>query len=100
LVSKTYSPDDPTFQDYWRQRNTRLRATADRHGRLAPRQRGLCPGRHQAFENGEALHIHHVVPKQWGGTGDPANLRLVHANGHRQLQRPLGVRRWREPCTW
>jgi RNA-directed DNA polymerase len=102
LVPKSYSPDDSTLQDYWRQRNTKPRATADRHRRLARHQQGLCPGCHQALENGEALHIHHVVPKQQGGMDDPANLRLVHANCHRQLHStsaPPGVRRLLEPCT-
>jgi RNA-directed DNA polymerase len=102
LVPKTYSPDDPTLQDYWRQRRTRPRATTDRHGRLARRQQGRCPGCHQALDNGEALHIHHVVPKHQGGTDDHANLRLVHATCHRQLHStsaPLGVRRLLEPCT-
>jgi RNA-directed DNA polymerase len=102
LVPKTYSPDDPTLQDYWRQRRTNSRATTDRHGRLARRQQGRCPGCHQALDNGEELHIHHVVPKHQGGTDDPANLRLVHATCHRQLHNtsaPLGVRRWLEPCT-
>jgi RNA-directed DNA polymerase len=102
LVPKTYSPDDPTLQDYWRQRRTTPRAMTDRHGRLARRQQGRCPGCHQALDNGEGLHIHHVVPKHQGGTDDPANLRLVHATCHRQLHStsaPLGVRRWLEPCT-
>jgi RNA-directed DNA polymerase len=102
LVPKTYSPDDPTLQDYWRQRRSSPQALADRPRQLASRQQGRCPVCHQLLENGEDLHVHHVLPKQHGGTDDLANLRLVHANCHRQIHStsaPLGVRRWLEPCT-
>jgi RNA-directed DNA polymerase len=102
LVPKTYSPDDPTLQDYWRQRRSRPQALADRPRQLASRQQGCCPVCHQRLENGEDLHVHHVLPKHHGGTDDLANLRLVHANCHRQIHStsaPLGVRRWLEPCT-
>jgi RNA-directed DNA polymerase len=102
LVPKTYSPDDPTLQTYWRQRRTRLHAVAESHEPLARRQQGLCPVCHQTLENGEALHIHHVVPKQQGGTDVLGNLRLVHHPCHRQIHSssaPLGVRRLLEPCT-
>jgi RNA-directed DNA polymerase len=102
LVPKTYSPDDPTLQDYWRQRWSRPQALADRLRQLAYRQQGRCPVCLQVLENGEALHVHHVLPKQRGGAEDLANLRLVHATCHRQIHStsaPLGVRRWLEPCT-
>jgi RNA-directed DNA polymerase len=102
LVPKTYAPDDPTLQAYWRQRRTRLHATAEGHEPLARRQQGLCPVCHQTLENGEALHIHHVVPKKQGGTDVPGNLRLVHHPCHRQIHStsaPPGVRRLLEPCT-
>jgi RNA-directed DNA polymerase len=102
LVPTTYAPDDPTLQDYWRQRRSRAQATAGRAGQLARRQQGLCPVCHQALDNHEELHVHHVVPKKHGGTDDLANLRLVHHNCHRQIHStsaPLGVHRWLEPCT-
>ena len=62
----------------------------------------LCPGCHQALDNGEDLHVHHVRPKHHGGTEDLTNLRLVHQTCHRQIHSssaPLGVRRLLEPCT-
>jgi 5-methylcytosine-specific restriction endonuclease McrA len=102
LVPTTYAPDSPTLQDYWAQKRSRAQPTAGRAGQPARRQQGLCPVCHQALDNGEDLHVHHVVPKQYGGTDDLANLRLVHYNCHRQLHStsaPLGVRRWLEPCT-
>jgi len=53
LVPTTHSPDDATLRDYWRQRRHRTQATAGRAGQLARRQHGLCPGCHQALDNGE-----------------------------------------------
>jgi RNA-directed DNA polymerase len=102
LVPTTSSPDDPTLQAYWTQRQSRAQATAGRLGQLAWRQQGLCPVCHQILENGEDLHVHHVVPKQDGGRDDLANLRLGHHTCHRQShssRAPLGVRRGLEPCT-
>jgi len=102
LVPTTYSPDDATLQDYWSQRRNRAQVMTGRSGQLARRQYGLCPNCHQALDNGEEVHVHHVVPKHHGGTDDLANLRLVHQNCHRQIHSisaPLGVRRLLEPCT-
>jgi RNA-directed DNA polymerase len=100
LVPTTYSPDDPTLQDYWRQRRARPQVAEFRRRPLVQRQHGLCPVCHQHLENGEELHIHHVVPKKSGGTDDLANVWLVHHPCHRQIHSssaPLGVRRWLEP---
>jgi RNA-directed DNA polymerase len=102
LVPTTYSPDDPTLQDYWQQRRAKPQVTAFRRRQLVQRQQGICPVCHQHLENGEELHMHHVVPKKSGGKDDLANLRLVHHNCHRQIhssRAPLGVRRLLEPCT-
>src|SRR5215510_11414348 len=62
----TYSPDDPTLQDYWSRRRRGTQTTAGRSGQLARRQHGLCPVCHQALDNGEELHVHHVKPKHHG----------------------------------
>jgi RNA-directed DNA polymerase len=102
LVPATYSPDDPTLQDYWQKRRAKIQVTAFRRRQLVQRQQGICPVCHQHLENGEDLHIHHVVPKKSGGKDDLANLWLVHHNCHRQIHSssaPLGVRRLLEPCT-
>ena len=102
LVPTTYSPDDPTLQDSWSPRWQNTHDTAGRAGHLARRQHGHCPVCHQALDNGEEVHIHHVRPKRHGGTEDLANLRLVHHTCHRQIHSssaPLGVRRLLEPCT-
>jgi RNA-directed DNA polymerase len=102
LVPKTYSPDDPTLQDYWQQRRAKPKVTTFRRRQLVQRQQGIGPVCHQHLENGEGLHMHQVVPKKSGGKEDLANLWLVHHNCHRQIHSssaPLGVRRLLEPCT-
>jgi RNA-directed DNA polymerase len=66
LVPTTYSPDDPTLQDYWRQRRAKPQVIESRQRPLVQRQQDLCPVCHQHLENGEGLHIHHVVPKKSG----------------------------------
>jgi RNA-directed DNA polymerase len=102
LVRSTYSPDDPTLQEYWRQRRAKPHVTTSRQRLLAQRQQGQCPICHQHLDNGEALHIHHVMSLKHGGKEDLANLRLVHHMCHRQIHSssaPLGVRRLLEPCT-
>jgi RNA-directed DNA polymerase len=102
LVPTTYSPDDPTLQDYWRQRRATPQVTDVRRRQLILRQKGFCPVCHQHLENGEGLHVHHVIPQKSGGKDDLANLWLVHHTCHRQIHSssaPLGVRRLLEPCT-
>ena len=100
LVPTTSSPDDPTLRDYWQQRRAKTHARAPRYRQLFHRHKGRCPGCHPHLENGEEAHIHHVLPKQHGGTDDLVNLQLVHRNCHHQLHRsraPLGVRRLLAP---
>ena len=100
LVPQNYSPDDPTLQDYWRQRRLKTTTMEYRYQQLSQRQNGLCPVCHQHLESGEETHIHHVIPKRHGGTDNLVNLRLVHANCHRQIHSnsaPLGVRKLLEP---
>ena len=102
LVRTTFSPNDPTLQDYWKQRRIKPQVTGYRRRQLVQRQQGICPVCHQYLGNGEGLHIHHGVPKKNGGKDDLANLWLVHQNCHLQIhssKAPLGVRRLLEPCT-
>jgi RNA-directed DNA polymerase len=102
MVPSTYSPDDPTRQDYWRQRGMKTQTTGHRYRRLFANQKGLCPVCYQPLENGEEIHRHHVIPKKRGGTDALDNLRLVHLGCHRQIHSksaPSGVRQLLEPCT-
>jgi RNA-directed DNA polymerase len=100
MVTKDYSPDDPTLQDYWQQRRAKTLSTDARYRKLLKQQAGICPVCHQHLENGEELHAHHVIPKKLGGTDALDNLRLLHLYCHRQIhsnKAPLGVRQLLEP---
>ncbi|MFI0977743.1 group II intron reverse transcriptase/maturase [Streptomyces sp. NPDC021093] len=104
-VAGTNSRDDPSLTNYWAARTRRrMPATVDRMSiSLAARQRGICPLCKQPLIFGaeyepddvrswaawfsasmKQLHKHHFVQRRDGGTDDRTNLRLVHAECHRQ----------------
>jgi RNA-directed DNA polymerase len=116
-VAGTNSRDDPGLADYWAARSRRkMPATMDRVTvSLAARQKGVCVLCKQPLIFGadfepdnvrewaawfsalmKPLHKHHFVYRREGGTDDWANLRLVHAECHRQhhaadgIQEPAG----------
>jgi RNA-directed DNA polymerase len=104
-VKQDASLDDPALIAYWRTRR-RLKAPPpmDKSSLyLAFRQKGLCPLCRQALIDGaeyepdnprewidwfaaskKALNKHHFVYRKDGGTDQRTNLRLVHAECHRQ----------------
>ena len=53
--------------------------------RTARRQNYQCPVCKTSLFTGEALHVHHVKPKQEGGSDAYSNLRLVHVTCHQQV---------------
>nr|WP_281291962.1 group II intron maturase-specific domain-containing protein [Streptomyces tailanensis] len=99
------SPDDPALGQYWTDR--RRRKTPPPMDKvsltLAARQKGVCPLCKQALIAGaeyepdsprewmnwfaaskKMLHKHHFVYRRDGGSDERTNLRLVHADCHRQ----------------
>ncbi len=38
-----------------------------------------CPECRKTMRYGEAFHVDHIVPVVHGGTNDPSNLRITHA---------------------
>ncbi|WP_435243322.1 group II intron reverse transcriptase/maturase [Streptomyces cucumeris] len=104
-VAGKNSRDDPALTDYWANRTRKnIPATLDKVSiSLAYRQRGLCelcrqpliPGAEYEPESPrewanwfsasmKRLHKHHFVYRRDGGSDDQSNLRLVHAECHRQ----------------
>lgn len=105
LIKYRASVDDPALIGYW---DTRRRKKApppmDKASlSLAYRQKGLCPLCRQALIPGaeyepesprewidwfaaskKALNKHHLVYRRDGGSDEKKNLRLVHAECHRQ----------------
>ncbi|MBP2050701.1 hypothetical protein J2Z21_003640 [Streptomyces griseochromogenes] len=105
VVQGAASPDDPSLQDYWRERRRKKAAPPmDKTSLvLAVRQRGLCPLCRQPLIAGaeyepdsprewinwfaaskKALHKHHFAYRRDGGSNERKNLRLVHSECHRQ----------------
>ena len=105
IVKGSNSPDDPSLTDYWAsRRRKRIPETVDRWSlTLASRQKGICPLCKQPLipdaeyepENPrewaawfsasmKPLHKHHFIYRRDGGSDEQTNLRLVHAECHRQ----------------
>lgn len=105
LVKGGNSVDDPTLTDYWASRRKKnIPATIDRTSiTLAARQKGICPLCKQPLISGaeyepdsprewaawfsasmKPLHKHHFMYRRDGGSDERTNLRLVHAECHRQ----------------
>lgn len=105
LVKGGASPDDPALTEYWhgRRRKTAPPPMDKQSLLLAVRQKGLCLLCKQALIAGaeyepdsprewinwfaaskKMLHKHHFVYRRDGGTDERNNLRLVHADCHRQ----------------
>lgn len=89
MVKHDYSPDNGSLSDYWehrlKQRIERLHNTKLRL--LARYQQGKCPSCHDSLDNGEELHVHHVIPRARGGTDALSNLALMHLYCHQQQHR-------------
>jgi len=105
MVKGAASMDDSTLQDYWTTRRRKKAPPAmDKTSlHLAFRQQGLCPICGETLITGaeyepdnprewiewfaavaKKLHKHHFVFRREGGGNDWNNLRLVHADCHRQ----------------
>ncbi len=121
LIKGAASLDDPSLIEYWE--NRRRRKTPPPMDKtslsLAYRQRGLCPLCRQALIAGaeyepdnprewidwfaaskKMLNKHHFEYRRDGGSDERKNLRLVHAECHRQLHAADGRRsRKQEPVT-
>jgi RNA-directed DNA polymerase len=113
LVKGAASKDDPSLVEYWDKRRRRKEPPPmDKTSlALAFRQKGLCPLCRQALIAGaeyepdsprewiewfaaskKILNKHHFEYRREGGTDATTNLRLVHADCHRQLHAGDGNR--------
>jgi len=91
LVKGKFSPDDPTLQKYWRARQANKSVFL--YGIkpiLARKQKGICLVCRQPLDNGELLHVHHIIAKALGGNDKVSNLCLLHKACHRQIHSKFG----------
>lgn len=105
MVKGAISRDDPQLADYWAiRRRGSLPSLVDKTTiTLAACQRGICPLCEQPLISGaeyepdsprewtawfsasmKPLHKHHFIYRRNGGSDERRNLRLVHAECHRQ----------------
>jgi RNA-directed DNA polymerase len=89
MVKHDVSPDDGTLREYWEERDRqKLELTlASRQKTLSRQQNGKCPYCLDSLNNGEELHIHHIVQKAKGGSNRLSNLHLTHLYCHQQQHR-------------
>lgn len=86
LVQGMSSPDDPSLQTYWAQRNKgEIEDLSAQGKKLAKKQKGICPLCGVTLFNEEELHTHHKKPRNQGGKDDLDNLVLVHLYCHQQI---------------
>jgi RNA-directed DNA polymerase len=91
MVKNVSSPDNPKLRSYWleRQRNKQTMTTAIKR-LLWHKQQGKCPRCLDIIDNGEQIHVHHLIPRSLGGRNNLANLSLLHAMCHRQIHSRQG----------
>ena len=85
-VKADYNPFDPSHDVYGEARRVRGFQRAIRHRRLLPvlfqRQKGVCDHCQCAITHDTGWHVHHVVPRQHGGSDSSDNLVLLHPTCH------------------
>jgi RNA-directed DNA polymerase len=76
-------------REYWEKRAKRqmYMRLYGKHRNLFKKQKGQCLHCSTALGIEDILHIHHVKPKAKGGSNSQSNLRLIHAECHRDLHR-------------
>lgn len=90
LVRKRASPDDPSLQEYWAERNKKsLKSEAiklsAKQEQVAYRQDYKCIICNQSLFNDEPLHLHHIVPRNKGGKDTLNNLVWLHQFCHHKV---------------
>lgn len=85
-VKADYCPFDPYWDDYGEGRRIRGFKRVIGHRRqlsaLFHRQQGVCDQCQHAITHDSGWHVHHVVPRQFGGGDSLDNLVLLHPTCH------------------
>lgn len=92
MVIFNYSPDDPKLKKYWDDRAAREskitaknKLTKFKQSVIA-RQKYLCPVcRQNVILGDEAIHLHHIVPRQENGGESVENLVFLHRSCHHKI---------------
>lgn len=89
MVKHRNSPDDPSLDNYWRNRTRRMGGTDLTRSwrKVAQRQRHKCPTCRESLYNGETIRMSHLDGDR--ANGSYQNLRLVHADCRRAANQGL-----------
>jgi len=94
MVKGGNSPDDPSLKEYWANRRKKPAPQwgllkGQKSKRLYELQQGVCPACGEPLDNTEEVHLHHIVPRQQGGSDQMENLVMVHRYCHQQIHHLL-----------
>ncbi len=90
LVKGRSSPDDPQLRDYWVLRRwNKQRTEAEQFNRIqqkaAQKQGYKCPVCGESIFNDEPIHLHHIIPRCFGGKDEVTNLVWLHQYCHHKV---------------
>ena len=90
LITKTNSPDDPLLREYWEKRKCKRNKSEatklnKRRRKIAEQQRFRCQICGESIFNGEPTQIHHIIPRNEGGSDNIKNLVHVHTYCHHKI---------------
>lgn len=86
IVKGTNSPDDPTLDAYWENRNKRRHTKLSRRQQaMAESQNGICLVCGESLHNGERLYTHNPKPWKVDGAQYLDDQQLLHLYCHQQL---------------
>jgi RNA-directed DNA polymerase len=94
MVKGDFSPDNPDLAEFWARRRRQKAELTSRpyHRALTRIQNGLCPHCGGELDNGEELHVHHIVPRSQGGKDHIWNYQLLHMYCHQQIHAKFNVK--------
>ncbi len=81
------SPYDPALHDYWANRNQKIIANRETSGQRLTVMRAQdyrCEHCGLRFQIGDAIDLHHRIPRSEGGSDTTENLRALHEHCHYQ----------------
>ena len=110
IVNKKYRVYDntPETQEYWKSReftNAFNQIHSVKVARLYKRQKGICSYCNGIMAKEQAKiakavdaesHIHHILPRSFGGSDNHSNLRLLHIDCHRELHSTISRKQMAE----
>jgi len=85
-VKGASSPDDGTLTNYWKNRKAKLLNLTGSYAKLAQIQQYMCPACSEHLNNGEELHLHHVIQDRTDARRNALQYqRLLHYYCHQKV---------------